>query len=220
MRKNPFKSQEQWKSCFARRDPNWDCEEYAQESPPYSSLPKRLAKNSKHAGQLKEIFDLERQGSSRLDSYLNPEMYDGPFFSAVLRDQLNAIIFRLRHFSLAGPVSEEAERAASALSMMLISYIDRRDAEVIEQAEDDYEEAFNALAESEGVSDVEGWLSQERKTAPAKNPKIFWNVPYLQGRRELREVFVASAGVEAIKQAKAQGLIVSGEPDYDSRRTF
>jgi hypothetical protein len=35
----PFKSKAQQRACYAKKDPNWDCDEFAEESPPYDSLP-------------------------------------------------------------------------------------------------------------------------------------------------------------------------------------
>ena len=47
----PFKSQAQWEKCYAMqsRGSDWNCDEFAEESPPYDSLP-RYAKNRSSRG--------------------------------------------------------------------------------------------------------------------------------------------------------------------------
>ena len=35
----PFKSKAQWRECYRRDDPNWDCDEFAEAYPSYASLP-------------------------------------------------------------------------------------------------------------------------------------------------------------------------------------
>ena len=37
----PFKSKAQWRACFAKNDPNWDCGEWADSTPSYKELPKK-----------------------------------------------------------------------------------------------------------------------------------------------------------------------------------
>lgn len=34
-----FRSKAQWRECYRRKDPDWDCDEFAEESPPFESLP-------------------------------------------------------------------------------------------------------------------------------------------------------------------------------------
>lgn len=42
----PFKSRSQWRACYGKRDPNWDCDEFAEESPPYEDLPEYVQNGS------------------------------------------------------------------------------------------------------------------------------------------------------------------------------
>ena len=45
----PFKSKAQWRACFAKNDPNWDCSEMAHSTPSYKELPKKKKKEKKAA---------------------------------------------------------------------------------------------------------------------------------------------------------------------------
>ena len=43
----PFKSKAQWRACFAKNDPNWDCGEWADSTPSYKELPKKKKQEKK-----------------------------------------------------------------------------------------------------------------------------------------------------------------------------
>ena len=56
----PFKSKAQWRACFAKNDPNWDCGEWADSTPSYKELPKKKKKEKKAESQ-EDIFEAIKQ---------------------------------------------------------------------------------------------------------------------------------------------------------------
>ena len=40
----PFKSKQQVKACYAKKDPKWDCKKWSKETPSIKALPTRVKK--------------------------------------------------------------------------------------------------------------------------------------------------------------------------------
>lgn len=49
----PFKSKSQWRACWAKNDPNWDCREFAHATDvPFKKLPKKVKKETSKEAKL------------------------------------------------------------------------------------------------------------------------------------------------------------------------
>ena len=59
----PFKSKAQWRACFAKNDPNWDCGEWADSTPSYKELPKKKKKEKKAEHKVKDQTFTDSDGS-------------------------------------------------------------------------------------------------------------------------------------------------------------
>ena len=63
----PFASKQQWRLCFQKKDPNWDCERWARESVSFHDLPeykksvKKSVKKQTRKKQTKKTKQLKKK---------------------------------------------------------------------------------------------------------------------------------------------------------------